>query len=82
MLQGQAIDEGPAKEAPLTVSGAWKPVLRSLARARQSRDEPEEFRAHLEQARSTLAAIEPDFLPDNYRPLWTEAKMKIRKSFH
>jgi Cu(I)/Ag(I) efflux system membrane fusion protein len=81
MLQGQDMGEGPAQEAPVTISGAWKPILRSLARARESRDGPTEFREHLQRARAILETIEPDFLPDDYKPLWGEAKMQLGNLF-
>ncbi|MGJ8724610.1 MAG: efflux RND transporter periplasmic adaptor subunit [Roseibacillus sp.] len=77
MLDGQSTGEGPALQAPVTVSGAWKPVLRSLARAEEARDRPREFVEHLAGAKMILEDINPDILDDAYEPLWDEAKMKL-----
>ncbi|MDQ8190241.1 efflux RND transporter periplasmic adaptor subunit [Roseibacillus persicicus] len=81
MLEGQAVGEESALEAPITIAGAWKPVLRSLARAEQALNDRQEFQLHLERARALVAGINPDFLTDDYAPLWKEAKMKLTNLF-
>ncbi|NNM30984.1 MAG: DUF3347 domain-containing protein [Akkermansiaceae bacterium] len=81
MLDGQSIDESSALTAPSTVSGGWQPVLRTLARARRDLADKEKFRSHLEHARHMVAGIRPDFLPEDYEPLWEEASMKLENIF-
>lgn len=81
MLEGQAIGEESAIEAPITIAGAWKPVLRSLARAEQTMADPEEFRLQLDRAKALVEGINPDFLTDDYAPLWNEANMKLTNLF-
>ena len=81
MLDGQAIGETSAVEAPVTVSGAWKPVLRTLARARRDIGDADQYEAHIFRARRILDGIEPEFLPDDYAPLWREASMRLGNLF-
>lgn len=81
MLEGQSIGEESAIDAPTTIAGAWKPVLRSLARAEQALPELDEFRLQLERANALTEGINPDFLTDDYEPLWNEAKMKLTNLF-
>ncbi len=81
MLEGQAIGEDSAIEAPTTIAGAWKPVLRSLARAEQAMADPMEFRLQFQRAKALVEGINPNFLTDDYKPLWNEAKMKLSNLF-
>lgn len=77
MLEGASIGELPAIPPPPTVAGAWQPVLRALARARDSVEDEAEFVDHLAHAEAALRSIQPDFLPDDYAPLWREGSMKL-----
>ena len=81
MLDGRSIGESSAADAPKTVSGAWKPVLRSLARAGQALESKDAFLTHLNTARHLLSEIKPKFLADDYKPLWHEASMKLENLF-
>ncbi len=77
MLDGQSIRETSGLVAPPEISGAWQPVLRSLARARRDRDATDQFLGHLARARQIVAGTQPEFLTDDYAPLWREASMKL-----
>ena len=81
MLDGQSTGEGPALSAPETIVGAWKPVLRSLKRAENTRMNSAEFSQHLANSKTLLDSINPDFLADDYQPLWEEAKMRLGNLF-
>ncbi|NIP96762.1 MAG: hypothetical protein GWO24_26325, partial [Akkermansiaceae bacterium] len=54
---------------------------RTLARARRDLADNAKFRSHLERARHIVAAIQPGFLADDYKPLWGEASMKLENIF-
>lgn len=86
MLDGQSIGERPALEAPVTLLGAWQPILRALARAGKARMEPgamasADFQKELLRAREILQTIEPKFLADDYAPIWNEARMQLENLF-
>lgn len=87
MLEGQGISEEPGLTAPETILGAWQPILRSLARAKEQMEAPQEtglqekFEASLLRARQILISINPDYLADDYRPRWEESKMQLANLF-
>lgn len=81
MLDGQQIDESGGIEAPQKITGAWKPVLRSLARAQRDLTDEGAFTDHLARARQIVSTIDPKFLPQEYEPLWREASMKVENLF-
>lgn len=81
MLDGQQIEETGGVDAPPKISGAWKPVLRTLARAHRDGANEEQFESHLRRARLILESINPEFLPEDYEPLWREASMKLANLF-
>jgi Cu(I)/Ag(I) efflux system membrane fusion protein len=81
MLDGQGIGEASALSAPATVAGGWQPVLRTLARARRDLADSAKFQSHLEHARHIVVAIQPEFLADDYKPLWDEASMQLENIF-
>lgn len=81
MLDGQAVGEEGGVEAPAKIAGAWKPVLRTLARAERDLADEDSFEAHLLRAQQIVASIDPGFLPDDYAPLWREASMKTENLF-
>ena len=81
MLDGQQIDESGGIEAPQKITGAWKPVLRSLARAQRDVADDGKFTDHLERARQIVSTIDPESLPEDYEPLWREASMKVENLF-
>ena len=81
MLEGQTIGEISGVEPPVTVAGAWKPVLRTLARAQDDLADKGQFIKHMMRARDIVTAIQPQFLTDDYAPLWREASMKLENVF-
>lgn len=81
MLDGQQIDESAGIDVPPKITGAWKPVLRILARAQRALGDEEQFARDLQQARQVVSTITPEFLPEDYEPLWRESSMKLENLF-